>query len=291
MRPVGCRQQVVVYVRLYAMSPHERSYAVTATPPEIDTTVPHSARIWNYWLGGKDNYAIDQRVGDEILQIFPEVGYLARAVRGFLGRVVTHLVNEAGVRQIIDIGTGLPTFNNTHEVAQRIAPECRIVYVDNDPLVLAHARALLTSTEEGRTDYIDADARDTDKIRSRAALTLNFDKPIAITMLGILGHIPDYAEARGIVKQLLEAVPPGSYLAITDPTHGEKMDALLRYWNEFGRPSMIARTPEEIAAFFDGLRLVDPGMVPVSQWRSDGTHIQRISQGEEDPLGAVGQKP
>lgn len=261
------------------------------TPPDIDTTVPHSARIWNYWLGGKDNYAIDQRVGDEILRIFPEVGYLARAVRAFLGRVVTYLVNEAGIRQVIDIGTGLPTVNNTHEVAQRIAPECRIVYVDNDPLVLAHARALLTSTAEGLTNYIDADARDTDKIRSRAALTLDFDKPIAITMLGILGHIPDYTEARAIVNQLLDAVPPGSYLAITDPTHGEKMDALLRHWNEFGRPPMIARTPEEIAAFLDGLELVDPGMVPVSQWRPYEIHIQSVSRGEEDPLGAVGRKP
>jgi len=263
---------------------------VTGSPPDIDITVPHSARIWNYWLGGKDNYPIDQRVGAEILQIFPEVGYLARAVRAFLGRVVTYLVTEAGIRQIIDIGTGLPTVNNTHEVAQRIAPECRIVYVDNDPLVLTHARALLTSTAEGRTDYIDADARDTDTIRSRAAQTLDFSKPIAITMLGILGHIPDYAEARAIVNQLLDAVPSGSYLAITDPTHGEKMDALLRHWNEFGRPTMTARTPEQIMAFFDGLELIDPGMVPVSQWRPSTTWIQRASRGEEDPLGALGRK-
>ncbi|MGH3778556.1 MAG: SAM-dependent methyltransferase [Pseudonocardiaceae bacterium] len=264
---------------------------MAGTPPEIDVTVPHSARIWNYWLGGKDNYPIDQRVGEEILQIFPEVGHLARVVRAFLGRVVTYLVHEAGIRQVIDIGTGLPTVNNTHEVAQRIAPECRIVYVDNDPLVLAHARALLTSTAEGRTDYIDADARDTDTIRSRAAVTLDFDKPIAITMLGILGHIPDYAQARAIVYQLLESVPPGSYLAITDPTHGEKMDALLGHWNEFGRPPMTARTPEQIAEFFDGLELVDPGMVPVSQWRPHATQIQSISRGEEDPLGALGRKP
>jgi O-methyltransferase involved in polyketide biosynthesis len=264
---------------------------VAGAPPDIDTTVPHSARIWNYWLGGKDNYAIDQRVGAEILQIFPEVGYLARAVRAFLGRVVTYLVTEAGIRQIIDIGTGLPTVDNTHQVAQRIAPECRIVYVDNDPLVLTHARALLTSTPEGRTDYIDADARDTDTICSRAAQTLDFTKPIAITMLGILGHIPDYTQARAIVNQLLDAVVPGSYLAITDPTHGKRMDALLRHWNEFGRPTMTARTPEQIMAFFDGLELVDPGMVPVSQWRPSTTLIQRASRGEEDPLGALGRKP
>jgi O-methyltransferase involved in polyketide biosynthesis len=264
---------------------------VAGTPPDIDTTVPHSARIWNFWLGGKDNYPIDRRVGAEILQIFPEVGYLARVVRMFLDRVIMYLVNEAGIRQVIDIGTGLPTVNNTHEVAQRIAPECRIVYVDNDPLVLTHARALLTSTAEGHTDYIDADARDTDKILSHAAQVLDFDKPIAITMLGILGHIPDYTEARSIVNRLLNAVQPGSYLAITDPTHGEKMNALLRHWNEFGRPTMTARTPEEIAAFFDGLELVDPGMVPVSQWRPYATHIRSAVRGEEDPLGAVGRKP
>jgi hypothetical protein len=274
---------------------------VTDTPtPEgddqqlkIDTTVPHSARIWNYWLGGKDNFAIDRQVGDQVLLIFPDIGYLARSVRGFLFRVVTYLAGEAGVRQFLDIGTGLPTNNNTHEVAQSIAPESRIVYVDNDPLVLTHARALLTSTPQGATDYIDADARDTGKILQSAAKTLDFTQPVAITMLGVLGHILDDDEAIAIVDQLLDAVPAGSYLAITDPTHSESMDALLLQWNQFGEPKMTARDPEQIARYFDRLEMVEPGMVPVSQWRPDlaDVNLDEAPRPEADPFGAVGRKP
>jgi O-methyltransferase involved in polyketide biosynthesis len=261
--------------------------------PKIDTTVPHSARIWNYWLGGKDNFAIDRQVGDQVLLIFPDIGYLARSVRAFLFRVVTYLAGEAGVRQFLDIGTGLPTNNNTHEVAQSIAPESRIVYVDNDPLVLTHARALLTSTPQGATDYIDADARDTAKILQSAAKTLDFTQPVAITMLGVLGHVLDDDEAIAIVDQLLDAVPSGSYLAITDPTHSESMDALLLQWNQFGEPKMTARDPEQIARYFDRLEMVEPGMVPVSQWRPDlgDVNVDGAPRPEADPLGAVGRKP
>ncbi|MGH8773866.1 MAG: SAM-dependent methyltransferase [Jiangellaceae bacterium] len=260
---------------------------------KIDTTVAHSARIWNYWLGGKDNFAVDRQVGDQVLEIFPDIGYLARSVRAFLVRVVTSLTDEVGIRQFLDIGTGLPTFNNTHEVAQAIAPECRIVYVDNDPLVLTHARALLSSTPQGPTDYIDADARDTDEILQRAARTLDFTQPVAITMLGFLGHVLDDDEANTIVNRLLDAVPSGSYLAITDPTHSDSMDALLEHWNRFGEPKMTARSPDQIAGFFDRLELVEPGMVPVSQWRPDlgDVTIEGGPRDEADPLGAVGRKP
>ena len=258
----------------------------------VDTTVPHSARIWNYWLGGNDNFAVDRQVGDQVLEIFPDIGYLARSVRGFLVRVVTYLAGEAGIRQFLDVGTGLPTFQNTHEVAQAIAPESRVVYVDNDPLVLSHARALLTSAPEGATDYIDADARDTDRIMREAGRTLDFSKPVAITMLGVLGHVMDDDEAYAIVDQLMAATPAGSYFAITDPTHSESMDALLRHWNQFGEPKMTARSPEQIARFLDGLELVEPGMVPVSQWRPDlgKTIIEGGAREEADPLGAVGRK-
>jgi trans-aconitate methyltransferase len=261
--------------------------------PKIDTSFPHSARIWNYWLGGKDNFAIDRQVGDQVLLIFPDIGYLARSVRAFLFRVVTYLAGEAGVRQFLDIGTGLPTNNNTHEVAQSIAPESRIVYVDNDPLVLTHARALLTSTSHGATDYIDADARDTAKILQSAAKTLDFTQPVAITLLGVLGHILDDDEAIAIVDQLLDAVPSGSYLAITDPTHSESMDALLLQWNQFGEPKMTARDPEQIARYFDRLEMVEPGMVPVSRWRPDlgDVNVNGAPRPEADPLGAVGRKP
>ena len=261
--------------------------------PKIDTSVPHSARIWNYWLGGKDNFAIDRQVGDQVLLIFPDIGYLARSVRAFLTRVVTYLADEVGVRQFLDIGTGLPTKNNTHEVAQSIAPDSRIAYVDNDPLVLTHARALLTSTPEGRTDYIDADARDTDKVLQSAARTLDFTQPVAITMLGVLGHILDDDEANAIVDRLLDAVPSGSYLAITDPTHSESMDALLEQWNQFGEPKMTARDPEQIARYFNRLELVEPGMVPVSKWRPDlgEVAVDGAPRPDADPLGAVGRKP
>src|SRR5215475_138344 len=157
----------------------------------IDTTVPHSARIWNYWLGGKDNYAVDREAGDQYVKVFPGIVDIARAGRAFLARAVRYLTLEAGIRQFLDVGTGLPTVDNTHELAQRAAPASRIVYVDNDPLVLAHARALLTSTPEGVTDYIDADLRDPDKILDAAAGTLGFFQPIALILSGIMGHVAD----------------------------------------------------------------------------------------------------
>ena len=187
-------------------------------PPRLDTSTAHSARVWNYLLGGKDNFAADREVGDMILQMFPGIAHIARLQRRFLGRAVRYLAGEAGIRQFLDVGTGLPTVDNTHEVAQRVAPECRIVYVDNDPLVLVHARALLTSAPGGMTSYIEADVRDTEEILGEAARTLDFSQPIALMMLGIMGQLPDSAEPRSIVTTLLDALPPGSYLALSDGT-------------------------------------------------------------------------
>src|SRR5947209_4245654 len=182
----------------------------------IDTTVPHSARVWNYWLGGKDNYAVDRETGDAVIAVYPQIKVNARESRKYLGRVVTFLTAEAGIRQFLDIGTGLPTAGNTHEVAQAIAPDAKVVYADNDPLVLAHARALLTGAPEGTTTYLHSDIRDVDGLMAQAAEILDFTQPIAVLMLGVLGHIHDADEARALVKQILSRVPSGSYVAMSD---------------------------------------------------------------------------
>jgi O-methyltransferase involved in polyketide biosynthesis len=258
---------------------------------EIDDSVPQSARIWNYWLGGKDNYPVDRQVADQFRQVYPPIVGIARAQRYFLARSVRYLAGEAGVRQFLDIGTGLPTVDNTHEIAQRVAPAARIVYVDNDPLVLMHARALLTSRPGGRTDYVDADLRDTDAVVRGAAATLDFAAPIAITMLGILGHISDYDTARSIVRRLLDAVPAGSFLTVADGTNlfgGPGYDAAMEIWNASAEPPYRLRTPQEIAGFFDGLELAPPGVVSVPLWRPDPSPFPPA---EVDNFGGVGKKP
>ena len=186
------------------------SVAGRTPPPGIDTTIPQPARFWDYMLGGRDNYPIDREVGQQVLAIFPDLLDSARADRGFLVRVVRYLVKDAGIRQLLDIGTGLPTANNTHQVAQPNAPECRIVYVDNDPMVLVHARALLTSTAEGKTDYLHADVRDPELILEGVADTLDFTQPVALMLLGIMNYILDSTEAQSIVKRLVDALPSGS---------------------------------------------------------------------------------
>ncbi|MFF4413411.1 SAM-dependent methyltransferase [Streptosporangium sp. NPDC001559] len=259
----------------------------------LNPGVAHNARVWNYWLGGKDHYPADREVGERVFGMFPNIVHVARADRAFLGRVVNHLAGQAGVRQFLDVGTGLPTVDNTHEVAQRLAPESRIVYVDNDPLVLVHARALLTSTPEGATDYIDADARDTATILREAARTLDLDRPVAVMLLGILNFILDTDEALSIVRGLMAAVPSGSYLVLTHPTlelGGEANVEAMRFWNEHATPPITARSGEEIARFFDGLEILDPGLVSCSLWRPDLPEIgelpTRISQ-----YGALARKP
>ena len=232
--------------------------------------MPHSARIWNYWLGGKDNYPVDRAAGDQFRAVFPGIADVARGGRGFLTRAVRYLAGEAGVRQFLDIGTGLPTADNTHEVAQRVAPESRIVYVDNDPVVLTHARALLTSSPEGATAYIDADLRDPDKILQEAARTLDFTQPIAIMLMGILGHIADDEQAQSIVKRLLGGVPAGSYLTMNDGTDtSEEVVEAARIWNQSANPTYHLRSPDRIARFFDGLELVEPGVVSPPRWRPE----------------------
>jgi S-adenosyl methyltransferase len=187
--------------------------------------VPHSARIWNYWLGGKDNYPVDRAAGDQFRGVYPGIVHVAREGRGFLTRAVRFLAGEAGIRQFLDIGTGLPTADNTHEVAQRVAPDARIVYVDNDPVVLAHARALLTSSPEGATRYVDADLHDPDQILAAAGPNLDLSQPVGLMLMGVLGHITDDEEARSILDRLLGALPSGSYLALYDGADTDPADA------------------------------------------------------------------
>jgi len=219
---------------------------------------------------------------------------VARASRGFLVRAVRYLAGEAGVRQFLDIGTGLPSADNTHEVAQRVAPESRIVYVDNDPLVLTHARAMLTSTPEGVTDYVDADLRDPGKILEAAAQTLDFTQPVALMLMGILGHVGDYDEARSIVKRLMNALPSGSYLALddgTDVVDKAAVEEAQGAYNESGAIPYHPRSPEQIAGFFEGLELVEPGVVSVPRWRPDPATSRGGLPAELDAFGGVGRKP
>jgi O-methyltransferase involved in polyketide biosynthesis len=268
----------------------DSSSSLGQQPPEINTAVPQTARIWNYWLGGKDNFPVDRQVGDQVLEAFPAIVENARASRAFLARAVEYLAGEAGIRQFLDIGTGLPTANNTHEVAQRVAPECRVVYVDNDPIVLAHARALLTSSPEGATAYLDADLRDPENILRQAARGLDLNQPVAIMLMGILGHIADDDEAQSIVDALVDGVPSGSYLTINDGTDtSEEVVEAARIWNQSANPTYHLRSPERIARFFDGVELVEPGVVSPPRW-----HPEPSSAGppaEIDSCCGVGRKP
>ncbi|MGH3274250.1 MAG: SAM-dependent methyltransferase [Streptosporangiaceae bacterium] len=248
----------------------DHSGASRQPPDGIDATVPHSARIWNYWLGGKDNYEVDRRVGDQVAQLFPGIRTTARVSRALQIRVIGYLAAEAGIRQFLDVGTGLPSANNTHDVAQRIAPESRIVYVDNDPLVLVHARALLTSSFEGATDYIDADLHDSGRIMSEAAATLDFTQPIALMLNGIIGHIEDDDEARACVRRLVDALPPGSYLAMSDGTDTDQTAVRSSgLYKDSGAAPYHMRGRAAFVSFFDGLELVEPGIVPRQDWRPD----------------------
>jgi hypothetical protein len=259
-------------------------------PPRLDTSTAHSARVWNYLLDGKDNFAADREVGDMILQMFPDIADIARLQRRFLARAVHYLAGEAGIRQFLDIGTGLPTADNTHQIAQQMAPESRIVYVDNDPLVLVHARALLTSAPGGMTSYIEADVRDTEEILGEAARTLDFGQPIALMMLGIMGQLPDSAAPRSIVTTLLGALPPGSYLALSDGTDtSPALNQAIAAYNQNSASSYYLRSPEQIARFFDGLTLVPPGVVTTSRWRRELADASTEPR-EVDAICGVGRK-
>jgi hypothetical protein len=262
---------------------------------KIDTTVPVSARIWNYWLGGKDYYPVDKEAGDQFAQLYPGIFDEARASRYFIARVVRYLAGEAGIRQFLDIGTGLPSHDNTHEIAQRVAPDSKIVYVDNDPLVLAHARALLTSNATGGTDYIDADLNDPEAVLRAAREKLDFTRPVAIMLMGILAHIgnpevDDDRAVQSIVGTLKAALPSGGYLAIYDSSDVDPglNDALHKY-NESGADPYRVRSRDQIARYFDGLELVDPGVVPIQRWRPDNSPFDPPKNLTN--VGGVARKP
>ncbi|MBO0802440.1 MAG: SAM-dependent methyltransferase [Nocardiopsaceae bacterium] len=239
----------------------------------FDPGVAHQARMYDYMLGGSNNYAVDRAAADEMMRASPEQAFSARANRAFLGRAVRYLTAEAGIRQFLDIGTGIPTAGNIHEVAQAIAPETRVVYVDYDPLVLAYAKTLLASSEQGATNYIHADMRDTATVLTQAANLLDFTQPVAVTMLAILHAIPDSEDPYGIVATLMDAVPPGSYLAIShgaaDLLDQEALDRLMDVTNRSVQQKGAPRTREQVARFFDGLDLVEPGLVRVGEWRPE----------------------
>jgi SAM-dependent methyltransferase len=241
------------------------------SPPSLDTSVAHQARIYNYVLGGKDNYAADRAAAEAWMKVYPQLAFDMRANRAFLGRVVRYLADEAGIRQFLDIGTGIPAAGNTHEIAQEVAPESRVVYVDYDPVVLAHARALLVSHAAGATEYIDADLRDTAAILDRARQVLDFTKPVAITLLAILHAVPEADDPYAVVQTLLDAVPPGSYLALShlaaDRLASETKGALSDVAERMVRQQITYRSREQIARFFAGTELVEPGIVAVEEWR------------------------
>jgi trans-aconitate methyltransferase len=236
----------------------------------FDTSRAHMARVYDFWLGGKDNFAADRAVAEQVAAAYPDVRAAVRAQRAFLARAVHFLVTEAGVRQFLDIGTGLPSANNTHQVAQRAAPDSRVVYVDNDPIVLAHARVLLASSPEGATAYIDADLRATGTILERAADVLDFGQPVAVMLLGILQGIHDQEDPGAIIARIMDAVAPGSYLAISqiasDVAADEVAEGVQRY-NQQAAVPVAARTHAEVCRFFAGLELVEPGVGQVHRWR------------------------
>ena len=246
--------------------------------PKIDTSVAHIARVYDYWLGGKDNFAVDRQVGEKVLAIHPETVLSVQANRKFLARSVRQLAAREGIRQFLDVGTGLPSANNTHEVAQAVAPQTRVVYVDNDPIVLAHARALLTSSPEGETGYLDADLKDTGEILAGAARLLDFSRPVAVMLVAVLHMLRDEEEPQAIVDSLMAAVPAGSFLVIShlaSDIQQETMAEMGRRLNESMTQQFTMRTRAQVSSFFDGLTLLDPGVVRTHEWRPDSADDAR----------------
>jgi S-adenosyl methyltransferase len=258
----------------------------------FDARVAHPARVYDYWLGGKDNFAADRIAGEQTIAAYPAIRASARANRAFLARSVRYLATEAGIRQFLDIGTGLPTASNTHEVAQSIAPDSRIVYVDNDPLVLAHARALLTSRPEGVTAYLDADLRDVEEILAQAADTLDFGQPVGVMLLAVLHYIPDLDEARQVMTRLVQALPSGSFVTISHAASDispEEMAEMIRRMNEhLAEGNHVGRTRDVVASLFSGLDLLEPGVVKVTQWRPES---DAEADGPTSLWGGVARKP
>ena len=250
----------------------------------------HIARVYDYWLGGKDNFAADRAAAEQAIAAYPAIVLSVRANRAFLARAVRYLAGEAGIRQFLDIGTGIPASNNTHEVAQSVAPESRVVYVDNDPIVLTHARALLTSGPHGVTSYLDADLRDTGRVLSAAAGMLDFSRPVAVMLMAILQHVDNAEDPYAIVAALLGALPPGSYLALSHPAsdiEAEAQGELAKRLNQTMAEKVTLRDRAQVARFFDGLELVEPGLVRVPEWRPGSELEARSPAGL---WGGVGRK-
>jgi S-adenosyl methyltransferase len=241
----------------------------------LDTSVAHPARVYDYWLGGKDNFAVDREAAEQVIAANPNVLPGVRANRAFLGRAVRYLAAEAGIRQFMDLGTGLPTAENTHQVAQDTAPDARVVYADNDPMVLTYARALLTSTPEGATAYLQADIRDTDKVLAGAAETLDFSKPVAVMALMILQYVPDEDDPWDIVRRVLDPLAPGSYLTVSDTVRdidtGRVTEGTARLNQRMGPTQLTLRSRPDFERFFDHLEMVEPGIVPLPEWRAPGS--------------------
>jgi len=260
----------------------------------VDTSVPVSARIWNYWMGGNDYYPVDKQAGDAYASLYSGVFDLARSCRSYLRRAVTYAAADAGVRQFLDCGSGLPSHDPTHEVAQRAAPDARVVYVDKDPLVLAHAQALLASNPRGGTGYIEADLYDPGTLLSLARAKLDFTQPVAIMVMGVMGHIgnpdeDDDSVARSILDSLKEALPAGGYLIMYEGTNtSPAQEEALRQYNASGAVPYYVRRPEQVIRFFGGLDVVEPGVVPIHEWRPDPS---TISPPVVPALGGVGRKP
>ncbi len=254
----------------------------------IDASVANSARIWNYWLGGKDNYEIDRVVGDRIARGYPQIHSLARYSRAFLGRAVNFLATDVGIRQFLDVGSGLPAADNVHEVARRAAADCRVVYVDRDPLVLSHIRARLLDPADELVNALEADLARPELLLSAAAEVLDLSQPVAVVLSNVLGHLPSLDIARSIVRRLLRPLPAGSHLVVADSTNvvdGTAVEAAVKLWNDASSMNYQLRSPAEIELFFDGLELLEPGVVSCPQWRP-----QILAPDPVDEFCGVGRK-
>ncbi|MGC5020145.1 SAM-dependent methyltransferase [Micromonospora sp. DT47] len=278
--------------------PSSRSPLTDDVPPSsrIDPTVPHAARRYDYWLGGKDNFAADRESGDAVAAAYPAIRTTVIENRRFMQRATRHLAAQAGIRQFLDIGTGIPTSPNMHEVAQGVTPESRVVYVDNDPIVLAHARALLTSAPDGATAYVDADLRDPERILWHPDLraTLDLQRPVGLMLVAILHFLTDGDDPYGVTRRLIEAIPSGSYVVISHAT----TDLVPHHIAATAAPTtttsmidMAFRSREQFASFFDGLELVHPGISPVTEWRPDDPPEQRTPVAQASMYAAVARKP
>jgi hypothetical protein len=264
----------------------------------IDTTQASIARVYDAMLGGKDNFPVDRAVRDQITEFAPEIVGAATDGRGFLGRVTTYLAGEVGISQFLDCGAGLPTAENTHQVAQRVNSEATVVYLDNDPVVSAHGRALLEENE--LSHFLAADLTEPDELLARPEVRnrLDFDQPIALYQVGTLHHVPDELDPAGIMRTYIDALPSGSYVAFAhffDPDDGSEVSAVARRMEEVCTNSSMAsgwwRTKEQILAMLEGLELLEPGVVPVADWWPYGPHLAPLGPARQAYVGIVGKKP